>query len=97
MTEQDGLVRDGGSAVAEEAYEDALPVGQIRVAELGRAPKSVSVGPDEELTIGELVAENHISSPDFHFFINGRQAGGIDALVRAGDSVVAIKRINAGV
>jgi len=69
----------------------------VRIAELGRPPHIVHLGPDEHMTIADLIAEGHVTgAPDVQYFVNSRQVHDLSTRVENGDSVVAVKRITAG-
>jgi len=79
-----------------EVVNEATPARRpIKVAELGRRPKQISLPPNEESrSIRQLIEEGSLRS-NMEYFVNGQRVTE-DMMVYPGDAVVSVPRIAAG-
>lgn len=70
--------------------------GTVKVAALGMRPKHVTLPEDRPATVGDLIEQGFLKGgQDVQYFINSVQVNK-DAIVRDGDAVCSIDKIDAG-
>jgi hypothetical protein len=73
------------------------PTRGVRVAELGRPPIEINLGPDERMSVADLISRGHISSDaSSQIYVNMRPVSDNNQEVHNGDTVVTVRKIVAG-
>ena len=67
----------------------------LKILHLGRAPKTVTLGETEVVTINDLIDRDLIAPDAAQYYLNGVQVEP-DALVKNGDGLVTVDSVTAG-